>query len=343
MINTMLLRKATLAALFLWSLNSWALPADIQAAKDEGMRLYNIGQSTTAMTYLSQAANAGDVESMYYMGEAERRQHMLGFTNEAMGWYLQAAEQGDPYSMLRLFNGGACLISDRCPEEGDDWREAALDVTLPKAEAGDPEAMLALHYIYNTLNHEWWDVIFNWLGMPTGSNKWLERAAEAGLPEAQTTLGNHIMNRKGWYFTKSRRLTAAEKWTERAVEQGYVPAIERMEIIKRKQEDFEESWQWMERASREGSVSNRLGLGWCYLDPSYSPDGRCVNEADPIQGWAILYSLKAELEDNSAKNIMSRNSDKLTEAERREAEALAEEEWVDREPPLSKFPPRFGY
>ncbi len=342
MINTMLLRKILFAAMFFWSLNGWALPTDIQAAKDEGMRLWGIHQWIDMQPFLEQAAVEGDVESMYYLGEATR---LLGRgqSSDALEWYLQAAEQGDPYSMLRLFNGGACLISDRCPEEGDDWREAALDVTRPKAEAGDPEAMLALHYIYNTLNHEWWDVIFNWLGMPTGSNKWLERAAEAGLPEAQTTLGNHIMNWKGWYFTKSRRLTAAEKWTERAVEQGYVPAMERMEIIKRKQEDFEESWQWMERASREGSVSNRLGLGWCYLDPSYSPDGRCVNEADLIQGWAILYSLKAELEDNSAKNIMSRNSDKLTEAERREAEILAEEEWIGREPALSRFPPRFGY
>ncbi|MFB9866364.1 hypothetical protein [Vreelandella sulfidaeris] len=54
------------------------------------MRLYNIGHSTDAMPYLRQAAEAGDVEAMYYMGESERRQHMLGMTTEAMEWYPQA-------------------------------------------------------------------------------------------------------------------------------------------------------------------------------------------------------------------------------------------------------------
>ena len=80
----MLFKKSVLAALLLWSLNSWALPADIQAAKDEGMRLYNIGHSTAAMPYLRQAADAGDVDAMYYMGESERRQKMMGFTTAAM-------------------------------------------------------------------------------------------------------------------------------------------------------------------------------------------------------------------------------------------------------------------
>jgi len=33
----------------MWSLNSWALPADIQAAKEQGARLYSIGHSTAAL------------------------------------------------------------------------------------------------------------------------------------------------------------------------------------------------------------------------------------------------------------------------------------------------------
>lgn len=47
-----------------WPLYSWALPANLQSAKDEGMRLYNIGHSTDAMPYLRQAAEAVDVEAM---------------------------------------------------------------------------------------------------------------------------------------------------------------------------------------------------------------------------------------------------------------------------------------
>lgn len=71
-----------------------SLEPEIQATKDEGMRLYNISHSTAALPYLERAANAGDVEAMYYLGEATR---LLGrgLTEEAMNWYLQAAEQGD--------------------------------------------------------------------------------------------------------------------------------------------------------------------------------------------------------------------------------------------------------
>ena len=40
---------------------------------------------------------------------------------------------------------------------------------------------------------------------------------------------------------------------------------------------------------------------------------------------------------------MSRNQDKLDKSERQEAEALAESEWIGRQPPISKFPGRFGF
>ncbi|QNI02363.1 sel1 repeat family protein [Halomonas sp. SH5A2] len=324
----------------MWSLNSWALPEDIQAAKDEGMRLYNIGHSTTAMPYLRQAADAGDVEAMYYMGESERRQKMMGFTTAAMEWYLKAAEQGDPYAMLRLFQGGAC-IGGECPEGSDDWREAALDITQPKAEAGDPEAMLAMYYIYANIDASRLTSVYNFLGIPTRASKWLKRAAEAGLPEAQTTWGRRIMGGGGWYFTKNRRLEAAESWFSRAAEQGYVPAIEQMARVNRDQDEFKESWQWMMQASQYGNYDSRLGVGWCYLEPDR--DERCQNELDKITGWAILYGLHNETEDNSSQNVMSWHRDELTETERQEAEALAEAEWIGRQPPLSRFPHRFGF
>ncbi|TVP45651.1 MAG: sel1 repeat family protein, partial [Halomonas sp.] len=53
----------------------------------------------------------------------------------------------------------------------------------------------------------------------------LKRAAEAGLPEAQTLWGNEIMDGRGWYFTNSRRLEAAETWLRRAAEQDYAPGM----------------------------------------------------------------------------------------------------------------------
>jgi uncharacterized protein len=67
----------------IWSINSWALPADIQAAKDEGMRLWGISEWIEMQPYLEQSAAAVDVESMYYLGEATRLLSR-GLTTEAM-------------------------------------------------------------------------------------------------------------------------------------------------------------------------------------------------------------------------------------------------------------------
>ncbi|PCF93465.1 tetratricopeptide repeat protein [Vreelandella nigrificans] len=265
----------------MWPLNSWALPVDIQAAKNEGMRLYNIGHSTAAIPYLHQAADAGDVDAMYYMGESERRQKMMGFTTAAMERYLKAAEQGDPYAMLRLFQGGAC-IGGVCPEGGDDWREAALEVTLPKAKAGDPEAMLAMYYIYANLDASRLTSIYNLVGIPTRAGKWLKRAAEAGLAEAQTLWGSQVMDGRGWYFTNSRRLQAAEFWLRQAAEQEYVPAMVTLTSVLEKQGKYSELWSWVKRASLLGSRIARVVHGECLI----APEGLeyCRTEASPIQG-----------------------------------------------------------
>ncbi|MCE8026924.1 sel1 repeat family protein [Halomonas sp. MCCC 1A11058] len=320
---------------------AWALKPEVQAAKDEGMRLYNIGHSTAALPYLQQAAEAGDVDAMYYMGEAERRQHMLGLTREAMEWYLKAAAEGEVYSMLRLFQGGACIAGDRCPEGYEDWHHAALAVAQPRAEAGEPDAMLALYHIYAHLDASRLTGIYNMLGIPTRAGKWLKRAAEAGHPEAQTLWGQQIMGGRGWYFTNGRRLAEAEVWFRQAAEQEYVPGMVALTSVLEKEGEYSELWSWGERASLLGSRIARVVHGECLIVPERAE--YCHTEANPIQGWAILYAVVEETSDNTAKHILEQQRSKLTLEEQEEAEALAEREWIGREPPLSNFPPRFGY
>ncbi|MBW6393518.1 tetratricopeptide repeat protein [Billgrantia antri] len=307
---------------------AWALNEEAQAAKDEGMRLWGISEWIKMQPYLEQAAEAGDVEALYYLGEATRLLDR-GLSQRAMAWYLQAAEQGDVHAMLRLFQGGACTAGDRCPEGYEDWHHAALAVAQPQAEAGDPDSMLAMFDIYRMFDQ------------PRRAGDWLERAAEAGQPEAQTILGNQILDGRGWYLTNGRRLSAAEEWFHKAAEQGYVPAISRMADVLRRQGDYQLSWEWMKKASLSGNYDSRLGVGWCYLDPQR--DDRCQNEQEKIQGWAILHALSIEMDDTSARSVMEWNEEQLPAEERREAEELAGAEWIGREPPLSRFPSRFGY
>ncbi|MDR5868670.1 tetratricopeptide repeat protein [Halomonas koreensis] len=323
-----------LGCLLLLSMKASALEPEVQAAKDEGMRLYNIQHSTAALSYLEQAAEAGDVEAMYYMGEAERRQSMMNMTRAALDWYLKAAEHGEPYAMLRLFQGGACVAGDECPEDAEGWREKALAETLPKAEGGDAEAMLALYYIYGALDDS------------DEGNEWLEKAAEAGNSEAKDRLAKMIRDGYGFYWSDESRLEAAEKLARQAAEQGHVPAMRTLSSMLEEQGEDEESWEWEFKASEAGMLDARLGVAWCYLNPDSFQEfggGQCLVERDPVKGWAILYAMRVEVGDHYPKNLMERNRDLLTYDQRQEAEALAEDEWLNHGSPLSTFPPKYGF
>ncbi|PCF93411.1 tetratricopeptide repeat protein, partial [Vreelandella nigrificans] len=213
----------TLAGLTLATLLSpaaLALPADIQAAKDEGMRLYNAHQRSLSTPYLEIAAEAGDAEAMYYLGEVYRLRHM-GLNQVALGWYYQAALQGEPYAMLRLFDGGACELGDVCPENGDDWPQEALELTLPKAEAGDAEAMAALYHIYYYVEDPDEDEAM----------KWLHRAAEAGNVHSMNWLGELARNDERGYANDTERLEAAEVWFRKAAEAGYALSMNNLAVV----------------------------------------------------------------------------------------------------------------
>ncbi|WP_312272030.1 hypothetical protein [Pseudomonas sp.] len=63
------------------------------AEKERGIILYNQYKSISAVPHLKVAAEAGDREAQYYLGEALRlnSHHM---TSEAEKWYIAAANQG---------------------------------------------------------------------------------------------------------------------------------------------------------------------------------------------------------------------------------------------------------
>ncbi|WP_240724745.1 tetratricopeptide repeat protein [Onishia niordana] len=321
------------SALFLFSSLAWGLDDETQEAKNEGMRLWGLSEWIKMQPYLEQAAAEGDVESMYYLGEANRLLDR-GLSQDAMDWYLQAAEHDDPFAMLRLWGGGACSAGDYCPEDAEGWREKTLDEQLPRAKNGDAEAMLALYYIYGALDDS------------DEGNEWLEKAAEAGNPEAQDRLAKMIQDGHGFYWSEESRLDASEELARQAANQGYVPAMRTLSSMLGKQGKEEESWEWEAKASKSGMLDARLGIAWCYLNPdSFQEFGgeQCLVEKDPIKGWAILYAMREEAGDHYPKNLMERNRDLLTYEQRQKAEALAEDEWLNHGPPLSKFPPRYGF
>ncbi|RLK46781.1 hypothetical protein DFR31_2487 [Alkalispirillum mobile] len=304
------------------------LGAEEQQAKEEGMRLYGIRWRSVAISHLEKAAEAGDVESMYYLGEIHRFMDR-GMSREAIDWYHSAAQGGDPHAMLRLEWGMICELADICPEDHDSWVDMALEQELPRAEKGDPEAMSTLFDVYNML------------GDPRTALDWLERAAEAGNPEAQDWLGTITQNRSGELPPKLEDVKAAEPWFRKAAEQGYAPAMYNLSLALRKQERHDEDWEWTQQSSQHGHISGRLAVGWCYLDHTWADF--CPDDIeDRIKGWAILHAVYKETRNETAEGILGRHQDLLTEAEIAEAEKLAED-WLNRDPPLSYFPPKYGF
>ncbi|MDR5868671.1 tetratricopeptide repeat protein [Halomonas koreensis] len=321
------------SALLIFSSLAWGLEDEIQAAKDSGMIDYNLGYVADAIPKLEVAAEAGDVEAMYYLGESHRITHM-GMTSDALEWYLKAAEHNDPYAMLRLWSGGACVAGDECPENAEGWREKARDEQLPLAEEGDADAMLALYYIYGALDDS------------DAGSAWLEKAAEAGNPEAQDRLAKMIQDGHGFYWSEGGRLEAAETLARGAAEQGYVPAMLTLSGIWGDKGEAEESWEWKVSAAESGMVGPMLGVAYCYLNPEkYQELGgnECLAGQDKVKGWAILYAMVEESGNQQAESLMERSRDLLTYDQRQKAEALAEVEWLNHGPPLSKFPPRYGF
>ncbi len=254
---------------------AYSLDEDTQAAKDEGMRLWGIHQWETMQPPLEIAAEAGDVEAMYYLGEANRLLSR-GLSNAAMDWYYEAAQHGEPYAMLRLHSGGACKLGDVCPEDGDDWRDAALEETLPKAEDGDTDAMLALYSIYS---------IYATLEDMDAANHWLLEAAEAGNTAAQDWLGVRIRDGESGtrYTNDTERWEAAEVWFRRAAELGYPPSMSNLAGILANLERYDEAWEWMEKASDAGLMNGRRWLVSCNIIPDNDGRELCNGAPPPIQ------------------------------------------------------------
>jgi TPR repeat protein len=229
-----------LLALLMLPTAGWALLSEgEQTAKDEGMADYNLGYLLDAIPKLEISAEAGDVEAMYYLGESHRIAHM-GMTREALDWYHMAAQQGDPYAMLRLESGNVCTLAEICPDGGDNWAEAALVITLPQAEDGDAEAMGTLFHVYAAL------------GEQTEAIDWLRKASEHGDPISQNLLGGLIRDDEAYIADEAERLEVAEGWVRQAAEQDFIPAMATLSGILRRRNKLEESWKWMVKASEKG-------------------------------------------------------------------------------------------
>ncbi|MFJ7108341.1 sel1 repeat family protein [Pseudomonas sp. NPDC098740] len=320
-----MIKKSLFTALLIIALANPAsaeLSSEQQAAKIQGITLYNQYKAVTATPFLTIAAEAGDHEAQYYLGEALRKVKRY-ITPEAQSAYEASAFQGDIYSMIRLFGNknDLCIVMKNCPKgrkEPTEWRKMALDAAKKEATKGDAEAMYLLFRL-------------------TGDDKWLEQSAESGYAFAQYYLATGYRDGKGFFLLPSKRAEVVERLMKASAEGGYpLGMMGYVEVLAYKN-DFETLRFWNEKAAKAGYASAVFGYG-SFLSKNPSELGFPY---DPVKSYALIYTL-LELDGGGglqdyANDMLPEIAAKLTPEQIEQAKQMSKE-WKATHPPLSYFP-----
>jgi hypothetical protein len=298
------------------------LTVEQQAAKIQGIVLYNQFKAVSATTQLKIAAGAGDHEAQYYLGEAIRKnkKHM---TSEALSAYESSALQGDIYSMIRLAGekNDLCVAMSNCPKgrkESGEWGKMALDTASVEAAKGNAKAMYLLFVV-------------------TGEDKWLEKSAEKGYAFAQYFLGVSYREGRGFFLLPSSRAEVVERLMKSSAEGGYPQGMLEYGAILAEKKDMQGFRLWNEKAAETGYATAIFGYG-SNIGKESSEFGYTY---DPIKSYALLHLL-LELDGGGGmpdyvNYVLPNISDKMSPEQIEKAKEVSKE-WKDSHPPLSFFP-----
>lgn len=312
--------------LFCSTLHANPLTSEQQAAKVRGINLYNQYKAISAEPYLKTAAEAGDRESQYYLGEAIRfnKRYM---TAEAQKWYTAAADQGDYYAMYRLSGKGSdlCAAMGNCPKDNKtagEWLLQGRETAKALADKGDAEAMYVLYFL-------------------TADSDWLEKSAKAGFPQANSYLAIMYKEGRKFYFPPWRRSERVAELYKQAAQGGYPPAMLEYAGILRKEGNREQGWHWIKKGAEAGDASMFSDYAYSFSDP----DNRWGIPVDYVKSYGLM-SLLLELNGGGGMLVfvegeLPQIATHLTPEQIEQAKKIAAE-WKATHPPLSFFPDKLG-
>lgn len=294
--------------------------------KLDGILLYNQLKINAAIPQLKAEAESGSSESQYYLGEAIRKKNRY-MTSEAQHWYEAAAGNGNIYAMIQLGRSSHdlchqiknCPPSEKSPAE---WFEKAKELTLPKANEGDPESLYLIYEI--TLDREW-----------------LEKSARAGYPLAQYWMAVGERQGRGYFFIPGKREASVRNWLKLSSEGGYPKAMNDYLEILYEEGNMESVRHWLEVAAETGDQEAVSNYG-AYI--SHTPD-KVGYPLDIVKGYA-LFSLLKELDGNGgvkeyAEQKIEKIAEKMTPDQIEKSKTVAKE-WKASHPPLSFFPDKLS-
>ncbi|WP_309674511.1 sel1 repeat family protein [Pseudomonas sp.] len=316
-------QKLVIAIIWIFSAVAHAhVSADPQLAKNQGLALYNQFKAITAVPYLKAAAESGDHEAQYYLGEAIRKNKKY-MTPEAMSAYEASALQGDIYSMIRLAGekNDLCVAMGNCPKgrkEPGVWGKLALDTASVEAAKGNAEAMYLMFIV-------------------TGDDEWLKKSAENGYAYAQYFLGVSYREGRGFFLLPSNRAEVVERLLKSSAEGGYPQGMLEYGAILAEKKDMQGFRLWNEKAAETGYATAVFGYG-SYLGEESSEFGFTY---DPVKSYALLHLL-LELDGGGGMPdyvnfALPEIAAKMT-PEQIEKAMVFSREWKATRPPLSFFP-----
>lgn len=295
-----------------------------KTAKNSGIALFHQSNWYDSQPLLKIAAEAGDSDAQYYLGEAIRLGQRYT-TPEAKKWYEASAEQGALYAMLRLSNkNDLCGSMDACTNKnGIEWREYALITAQERAKKGDTGAMTVLFTAGQGLS-------------------WLEKAAEAGDSYAQQLLASAYKSGAGWFLIPGSREKAIIKWFKASSEGGNPRGMFLYANYLYDHNDSKEDIAYWVKKAAEHSHIDALGTyAYKISDPS-NELGYPENLAEAYGLTLLLSKLEAGTAPEDAKRLLPELEKKMSSEEIKKATEFSKD-WERSHPPLSYFDPIYGY
>lgn len=292
----------------------------------QGITLYNQLKIDYAIPQLKKEAEAGNVDSQYYLGEALRKRNRY-MTPEAHFWYETAANNGSIYAMIQLGrqNDDLCKKMDNCPtgkRSSSEWLNQAKHQTMKEVGTGNPEYLYLMYEI-------------------TFDRTWLEKSAGAGYALAQYWMAVGDRQGEGFFLVPGKRDEAISKWLKAASEGGNPKAMMDYIEILYKKGDLEGVRHWLQTAAETGDQKAISSYG-SFI--AHSPD-QVGYPLDLVKGYALISLLK-ELDGGGAiqdfvHDTLEEIASKMTAEQIENSRAVAEQ-WKSTHPPLSFFPDKLS-
>ena len=335
--------KILIVMCLLFSSLSWA-NTDAKTKSDlteRGIRLVSQAQYPQAIEILKIESAKGDADAAFWLGIAyykkgialyKERERLNGgygdnvFLQAAGDAFLLAAELGDPWAMSILSNkviyysSTVCsLFSWPCDNK---WVDKALDRWDELAEQGDPDAV----YVSTVFGFKWWEYFRSYT-----------------YPYLAALIERTISTGGGYGFMAGIALELEDsfKFFTMAANQGYAPAMLKLNIFRGKLLTDEEADKWVHRALNLGYIGAARTLYFKY-SPNGKGRGKTKLEREKAYyygtiyiesgGWKRIDSdiLRSKLTDENGKRLYDEAGNQLyeehfTEAERIEIEQRAKD------------------